>query len=75
MYAIRSYYEIDNNIHQVSKKISLSEEKIGTNEREISESDKAMEEGESARGVLEEEIRRLTDSIVGELDKGLREFV
>jgi chromosome segregation protein len=65
--------EIENNIQKLSKKIGLAEENIAANEKDISRSEKALEEGEGRRNQLEEEIRQLTDSIVSELDRGLRE--
>jgi chromosome segregation protein len=65
--------EIENSILQLGKKISLSEEKIKANEEASIESEKALEEGEKERNLLENEIRKLTDSIVSELDRGMRE--
>ncbi|MDC7224803.1 MAG: AAA family ATPase [Spirochaetales bacterium] len=65
--------EIENSILQLGKKISQAEETIKSNEEASRESEKALEEGEKARTALEAEIRDLTDSIVSELDRGLRD--
>ena len=65
--------EIENSILQLGKKISRSEETIKKNEEAIALSERALEEGEKERGRLEGDIRQLTDSIVSELDKGLKE--
>ncbi|MDC7219750.1 MAG: AAA family ATPase [Spirochaetales bacterium] len=65
--------EIENSILQLGKKISLAEETIKKNDEASLKSEKILEEGEKERNQLEEEIRNLTDSIVAELDKGLRD--
>jgi chromosome segregation protein len=65
--------EIENSILTLTRRITASEEIIETNEKASNQAEKDIKEAEERSESLQEEIRKLTDSIVNELDRGLKE--
>jgi len=65
--------EIDNTILGLEKNIEKSDASIEQNKRKMESLEKDILEKESGREKLQEELRVLTDHIVNELDKGLKD--
>lgn len=65
--------EVGRNITRLEEKITASDQTIKSNEEEINSLDISSGELESDREKLGEDLRILTDDIVNQLDKGLRE--
>lgn len=65
--------EVDRNINRLQEKITSSDLTIKKNESEITDLEKSNGELELDREKLDDDLRVLTDDIVSQLDKGLRE--
>jgi len=64
--------EIDNTILALEKTIDNSEKAVQKDKDQIQQKEEALHQKEAEREVLQEELRVLTDHIVNELDKGLK---
>lgn len=64
--------EIDNTILALEKTIENSENAVQKDKDQIQKKEEELHQKESEREVLQEELRVLTDHIVSELDKGLK---
>ena len=65
--------EVDRNIQRLEEKITSSDLAIKTNEEEITSLEKLNNDLEIDREQLGDDLKILTDDIVNQLDKGLRE--
>lgn len=65
--------EIEENIGSFTQSIERSEERIKSNEQEIARLEKEIAAFEREQEELQRELRGITDSIVQELDKGLKD--
>jgi len=65
--------DIESNIASFEKEISLASNQITENERSISGNEENIDKIEDRRAALEAELQTITDDIVQELDKGLKD--
>lgn len=65
--------EIENSINQQTKRIESSEETMEKNEAANRKGEEEIKKGEDQSLKLQEDVRELTDSIVNELDRGLKD--
>lgn len=65
--------EVEENIGGFERNVENAQERIRTNEREVKKREEEIRELEGRQEQLQEELRAITDDIVDELDKRLRE--
>ena len=65
--------ETEQNISTFEKNIGTASDRIKENERRIQDLEKAAEDGETRQVQLQQELRKITDDIVDQLDAKLRE--
>lgn len=65
--------ETETNIAGFEKSINTAADRISENEKSITEAERRADEGEKTQIDLQEELRRITDDIVSQLDTRLKE--